>query len=136
MNVIIRVIMNNALVIIGNLMFQSKVDAMLSANRLVSNRARTIEDAKTFVQNSNPRIVILDLCQSKVDPLAFIEHLRSEEISYPGPILCYSSHIETELMEKARTLGATRVAANSLMSSRGAELISECIRAASSESSQ
>ncbi|MCH9031919.1 MAG: hypothetical protein IIB00_06630 [candidate division Zixibacteria bacterium] len=128
--------MNDALAIIGNLMFQSKVDAMLSANNLVSNRARTIEDAKTFVKNSNPRIVILDLCQSKVDPLAFIEHLRSNEISDPGPILCYSSHIETELMEKARSLGATRVAANSLMSSRGAELISECLRAASNEPSR
>jgi len=125
--------MNDALAIVGNLMFQSKVDAMLSANGLVSNRARTVEDAKTFVQDFNPRIVILDLCQSKVEPLAFIEHLRSDEISYPGPILCYSSHIETELMEKARALGATRVAANSLMSSRGAELISECLHTKSSE---
>lgn len=125
--------MNDALAIVGNLMFQSKIDAMLSANNLVSNRAKTIEDALAFVQNSNPRIIVLDLCQSKVDPLAFIERLRSDKTSYSGPILCYSSHVKTELMEKAGALGATRVAPNSLMSARGAELIAECLRAKSSK---
>ena len=114
--------MRYALTLTSNLMFRSKLDAMLAANQLVSKRIKAVEDISRLIADSAPSIAVIDLATSTTDPVKVVRALRDDH-HLDIPILCFGSHMKTELMEQAREAGANKVVANSAMSGRGAELI-------------
>lgn len=119
--------MKTALTIVGNLLFRSKLEVMLSAAGLTQRSLRGGEDPAEVVREFEPALVILDLAHTGLDPLGALRALRSPEVGYSGPILCYGPHVEAELFEQARQLGASEVVANSAMSAHGGRLIAELI---------
>lgn len=120
--------MDKALTLTSGLMFRSKLDMSLREVGLLNVTFRDPADLASILAESEIRIVILDLCHKSFDVLKIITDLRGAPIDFSGPILCYSSHVERELMEKASELGATKVVANSRMSARGAVIIAELLQ--------
>ena len=122
-----------ALTVCGNLLFQSKLDSFLAALNLTSILPSAYETTLDDMRQRPPHIVIIDLSYRKFDPLEFLTAIRSAEIGYRGPTLCYGPHVETEKLDRARRMGATEVVANSMMSAKGGALIAKLLGGATSE---
>jgi len=56
-------------------------------------------------ENNNIKLIIIDLNFNEIDPLEAIKEIKSNEILKNKKIIAYCSHVQTELMDKAKEFG-------------------------------
>ena len=112
------------LAILDDLMFTSKIKTAATQLGVAVNFARSADAARAAVAASPPpSLVILDLNNTRVDPLGFATAMKANPALATIPTVGYVSHVQTELIEAARAAGVDEVLARSAFTARLAEIL-------------
>lgn len=75
------------------------------------------------VKQGPTALVVVDLQAGRFDPVAVVEALRRDEGTSAVRVLGYCSHVETELMRRARAAGFDQILPRSAFTTRLPELL-------------
>ena len=73
-------------------------------------------EALVYLNHNTPSLIILDLNCTSLDPLKLIEHLKSTTALRGITLIGFVSHVQAELIQKAREAGCDIVLARSAFS--------------------
>ena len=99
------------LAVVDDLMFAVKITDAAKRNGLETTFVKTFEDAVSKAA-ALPLLLILDLNNRSLDPLALIRDLKAGD-TRNVPILAFVSHVQGELKQQAQEAGANVVLARS-----------------------
>ena len=98
--------------VLDDLMFSSKIKT--TANLLgVRWFARSSESALTEMRKTPPTLVILDLNNARIGPLAIVAAMKQDAALASIPTVGYASHVQTDVINAARQAGVGEVLARS-----------------------
>lgn len=75
-----------------------------------------------------PALLIFDLNNDGVPWREWLPQIKSSSATRRLPVLCFGSHVETEMLQEARRLGADQVVAKSRFTSAMPSLIQDMVR--------
>jgi CheY-like chemotaxis protein len=101
------------LAILDDLMFSSKIKTTAAGLGVPVTFARSSEGALASMRSGQPALVILDLNDPRTDPLGVVAAMKADPALSGIPTVGFVSHVQTELIEAARTAGVTDVLARS-----------------------
>ena len=103
------------LAILDDLFFIVKINEAAKRAGVPIEFVKTAKDALDKAQ-AHPPLIILDLNCTALDPVKLIEKLKSSAALKEIPLIGYVSHIQSELIQKAREAGCDQVLARSAFS--------------------
>jgi CheY-like chemotaxis protein len=111
------------LAIVDDLMFASKIRAAAGQLGIPVAFARSSAAALAAVRESPPALVILDLNNSRTDPLGTVAALKRDPSTTAIRTVAYASHVLTEVIDAARQAGVDEVLARSAFTARLPEIL-------------
>jgi CheY-like chemotaxis protein len=109
--------------VVSDLMFTVKIqDAAKRAGLeaiFVKSKEQALQQARL-----QPTVMILDLNDAALEPLAVIEELKREEQTRGVPLLGFVSHVQTDVIQSAQEKGCDKVIARSAFSQNLAAILS------------
>lgn len=100
------------LAIVKDLFFEAKInETALQTNKKVTF-IKDNDVLKSLVSRLNDEIknnikaIIIDLNFNEINPFETIKKIKNNEKLKNAKIICYCSHVQTDLMKKAKELGA------------------------------
>jgi len=112
------------LALLDDLLFTSKIKTTASRLGIVVTFARSAEAALAEMKKDPPSLVILDLNSTRADPLGLVESMKREGTLASVPTLGYVSHVQADLIDRARQAGVGEVLARSAFTERLADILS------------
>lgn len=112
------------LCVVDDLMFSVKISTTAKAIGAPVLFERNPDNVVSRVREKQPSLVIFDLNSPKLRPLEAIALLKADPALRQIPTLGYVSHVQTDLIEAARTAGLDQVLARSAFTERLAEILS------------
>ena len=104
----------------SDLMFVSKVEVTARALGTPVVFARDGSDVAQRLARERPALVLVDLALKGVDPVALVLALRAaSEVE----IVAFGSHVDADMLERARAAGATQALPRSAFTRRLPELL-------------
>ena len=103
------------LAVLDDLFFTVKINEAAKRAAVPVEFVKTAKDALDKAQ-ANPPLIILDLNCTALDPVRLIEDLKSSAALKEIPLIAYVSHVQAELIQKAREAGCDMVLARSAFS--------------------
>lgn len=101
---------------VSDIFFASKISA--TAKLLgVSVEFAGSREAILAGASSPPALIILDLDQKSLDPVALIGELKGDPAMGPVPVVAFANHTRTDLIEGARQAGCDEVLTRGAFSS-------------------
>ncbi|MGE3508938.1 MAG: response regulator [Vicinamibacterales bacterium] len=94
-------------------MFTSKIRAAAAASDVPVSFARTREAALAAVRELNPPLIILDLNNPRTDPLGLAATWKADPETREITLAGYVAHVQTDLINAARSAGVDEVFARS-----------------------
>jgi CheY-like chemotaxis protein len=112
------------LALVDDLMFTSKIKA--TARQLGVDVAfpRSRDAALGAMRASAPALVVFDLNNPRTDPLGTVAAMKSDATLSSIPTVGFVSHVQTDLIESARSAGVDEVLARSAFTARLADILS------------
>ena len=112
------------LAVLDDLMFSSKVKT--TANHLGKPLAfsRSVDGALATMRKDPPTLVIFDLNNPRIDALAILAAMKAEPALAGIATVGYSSHVNVDVMQAARTAGMTEVLPRSAFTQHLPEILS------------
>jgi len=104
-------------------MFTSKIRTTASRVGAAVMFARSAEAALAEMRKAPPSLVILDLNNPRADPLGLVGSMKQDPALASVPTVGYVSHVQTELIERARRAGVTDVLARSAFTEQLADIL-------------
>ena len=101
------------LAILDDLLFTSKIRTTASQLGIEVTVARSSDAALTAMRQTTPSLVILDLNSTRTDPLGTIAAMKQDRSLASVPTVGFVSHVQTALIEAARSAGVDEVMARS-----------------------
>jgi PleD family two-component response regulator len=101
------------LAVLDDLMFTSKIRTTASQLGVAVAFARSAESALAEIRGNAPSLVILDLNNSRTQPLAIVGAMKADAALASIPTLGYASHVQTDVIDAARAAGVQEVLARS-----------------------
>ncbi len=101
------------LAVLDDLMFTSKIKTAASLIGVPVTFARSAAAARAGMEESTPSLVILDLNNTRIDPLTIVQWMKTNPALAGVPTVGFVSHVQTELIQAARAAGVTEVLARS-----------------------
>jgi PleD family two-component response regulator len=111
------------LAIVDDLMFASKIRSAAAQLGVPVTFAKSSAAALASVRDTAPSLVILDLNNSRTDPLGTVAALKADAETSAIRTVGYVSHVQTELIEAARQAGVDEVMARSVFAARLADIL-------------
>lgn len=111
------------LAVLDDLMFSSKIRTAAAPLGVEVVFARSKQAALTALRESSPSLVILDLNSRQVDPLGVVTEMMANPTLAPTVTVGFVSHVDTSLIQAARTAGVTEVMARSAFTQHLPELL-------------
>mgnify|MGYP001466770786 CR=1 FL=1 len=111
------------LAVLDDLLFTSKIRATATQLGLSVSFARSQQAALTMLRDSPPTLVVLDLNNPRTEPLAIVEAMQADPALRIIPTLGFASHVQTDLIDAARSAGVTQVIARSAFAQHLPELL-------------
>jgi PleD family two-component response regulator len=111
------------LVVLDDLMFSSKIKTAAGQLGVPVAFARTSASALTEMRRELPSVVILDLNNTRTDPLGMIAAMRADPALATVRTVGFVSHVDTALIDAARQAGITEVLARSAFTAQLAEIL-------------
>ena len=115
------------LAIVDDLMFTSKIRTAASQLGVAVTFARSRDAALTGMRNASPSLVILDLNAGGTDPLGVVASMKADPALAGIPTVGFVSHVQTDLIERARQAGVGEVMARSAFTARLADILTSRI---------
>lgn len=103
------------LAIVSDMMFTVKIDAAAKQTYLEILYPKTQEEALRLGKEK-PALVIVDLNNNSMDPIALIDAFKSDKALESIKILAFYSHVQTELRQQAIDVSCDDVIARSAFS--------------------
>jgi len=97
----------NVLALVGDLIFESRIRGAARGSSAVVHAVRTKGDLLTSVDRCAPHLVLLDLNVLGADTTASVAQLR--QAAGHARIIGFASHVDAELMDRAKAAGADDV---------------------------
>ena len=113
---------NKILAVLDDLFFTVKINQAAKRAGLPVEFVKSAEDALDKARAHRP-IIILDLNCTSLDPLMLIADLKSDAELKEIPLIGYVSHVQAELIRKAREAGCDTVLARSAFSKNLAQIL-------------
>ena len=108
---------------VSDMLFKSKIRGMAEHLNVTVDFARTEDGLFDLAKTEAPSLVILDLHETRFDPVALAMRLKSDEQLRAVPVVAFFSHVETELRRKALEAGVEHVLPRSVFTQRLGEIL-------------
>jgi CheY-like chemotaxis protein len=108
---------------VSDLLFASKIRGTAEHLNVTVEFARAEDALYDAAKTEVPSLVILDLHATQLDPFALAARLKADEQLRDVPIVGFFSHVQAELMQRARAAGFDRVLARSAFVARLPEIL-------------
>jgi PleD family two-component response regulator len=112
------------LALVDDLMFTSKIKTAAGQLGVAVMFARSRESALADMHQHAFTLVILDLNSSRADPLGTLTAMKADPALAAIPTIGFVSHVQTELIDRARQAGVGEVMARSAFTARLGEILS------------
>jgi DNA-binding NarL/FixJ family response regulator len=109
---------------VDDFLFRSKIRAVAKHVNAEVQFAQTLEEILAQARAKKPGLVIVDLNNQKVDPIATIAALKADAALAGVQTIGFASHVHVDLIDAARKAGADRVLARSQFAGNLAEILS------------
>lgn len=104
-------------------MFMSKIRSAATAAGVAVAMVRSHEAALTAVRNEPPSLILLDLNNPRTDPMGLVASWKAAAETRLIPVVGYVSHVQTDVIQAARTAGIDEVLARSAFVQQLPELL-------------
>ena len=111
------------LAIVDDLMFTSKIRTAASRLGVPVTFARSRDAAFTEMSKAIPSLVILDLNAGRTDPLGLVTSMKADPALEAIPTVGFVSHVQADLIDRARQAGVNEVMARSAFTIRLADIL-------------
>jgi PleD family two-component response regulator len=111
------------LAVLDDLMFTSKIRTTASQLGITVAFARSADAALTEMRKSVPSLVILDLNNTRINPIGLVESMRRDPAIADIPTLGYASHVQVDVINAARAAGVGEVLARSAFTQQLPEIL-------------
>ncbi len=101
---------------VSDMLFASKIRGTAEQLNVTVDFARTEAGLFDYAKAEVPSLFILDLQDTRLDPFALAERLKSDERLRAVPVVAFFSHVEAELQRRARAAGVEHVLPRSVFS--------------------
>lgn len=100
--------------VVDDMFFVSKIRATGKALGLIVKFPRTLDALRETVNDEPPSLLLVDLHNEKIDPIALANELKSDDRFSAIPLLGFFSHVQAELQRNATQAGYDEVLPRSL----------------------
>jgi len=118
---------NKVVAVLRDLMFQVKIQAAAKQAGLEPVFVESQEDALARAKEK-PALIILDLNHSAAEPLETIAKLKNDQETRAVNLLCYVSHVQSDLKRAAQQSGCDVVLARSALSQNLPAILARCVQ--------
>lgn len=101
------------LAVLDDLMFSSKVKSAASQLGVAVTFARSMDAALAAMRHDPPSLVILDLNNTRTNPLGIVGAMKADASLAAIPTIGYASHVQVDVIIAARQAGVGEVLARS-----------------------
>ena len=109
-------------VLVDDMFFNSKINSAAAEGGRRIERIKTKEQLENLAENQ-PSLILIDLNSNRFDPVQTIEFLKSSAELKEIPIVSFVSHVQTDLINAARTAGCDYVLPRSVFTQTLKEII-------------
>jgi putative two-component system response regulator len=102
------------LAVVDDMFFASKIRATAEAVGVTVKFLRSIEKLIETAQEAKPDLVVVDLHNTKLDPVALASELKANEELRTIPLLGFFSHVHADLQRNAMAAGYDKVVPRSV----------------------
>ena len=97
------------LTVVDDMFFASKIRATAEAVGSTVKFVRSVEKLIESAREAKPDLVVVDLHNTKLDPIAVASELKADEELRAIPLLGFFSHVHTDLQRNALAAGYDKV---------------------------
>jgi CheY-like chemotaxis protein len=108
--------------IVDDMFFAAKINAAAAAAGRTTERIRTTEQLEALAA-APPQLMIIDLKAERLDPVQAIEYLKSQSELRAVPVVAFVSHVQTDMIRRARSAGCDLVLPHSAFTERLADIV-------------
>jgi CheY-like chemotaxis protein len=112
------------LVAVGDMLFNSKIDGAAKQIEGISTKfVKKLDEFLDYARDESPNLIIMDLNNSRFDPLFAINLIKQEEIIKEIPVVGFLSHVQVALRDKAENAGCDQVMPRSEFAAHLSEIL-------------
>ena len=100
--------------VVDDMFFASKIRAVAEAAGVEISFPRSQEAVVAKARETKPRLILVDLHNQRIDPVALARELKGDEELQAIKLLGFFSHVQTELQRNALSAGFDRVVPRSV----------------------
>lgn len=108
---------------VSDMLFASKIRGTAEQLNVTVAFARTEAGLFDAAKTDVPSLIILDLHDTRLDPLALAARLKADDQLRAVPLVAFFSHVETELQRRAQEAGVDHVLPRSVFTRRLGEIL-------------
>ena len=108
---------------VDDLMFASKISSAAKQRGVEIAFSKSSEDTLRQARTAKPRLIIVDLNSTRMDPLGTVAALKADHELAATRTLGFVSHVQADLIAAARAAGIDEVLARSAFSARLGEIL-------------
>ena len=113
------------LAVLDDLMFTSKIKTTASQLGVAVAFARSADAALAEMRKSSPVLVVFDLNNVRINPLAIVSAMKADAALADIPTIGYASHVQVDVIDAARQAGVDEVMARSAFTQNLAAILSK-----------
>ncbi len=110
---------------VDDIFFAAKIRGTGESIGVEVKTARSQEKFFEKLSQSKPSKIIVDLHSEKIDPFEIAKRLKSDEELKTIPLIGFFSHVQVELMQRAKAEGFDSVMPRSAFNNRLVEILKE-----------
>jgi PleD family two-component response regulator len=95
--------------VVDDMFFASKIRAVAEAVGAEISSPRSLEAIVSKARETKPRLILVDLHNQRIDPIALARELKSDQDLQSIRLLGFFSHVQTELQRNAMAAGFDQV---------------------------
>ena len=108
---------------VSDLLFASKIRGTAEHLNVTVDFARTEAGLFDYAKAEVPSLIILDLHETRFDPVQLAARLKADEQLRAVPIVGFFSHVQTDLQRRAAEAGVDHVLTRSAFTKRLPEIL-------------
>jgi PleD family two-component response regulator len=111
------------LAVLDDLMFSSKIKTAANQLGVDLRFSRSVDGALETMRKTTTAMVILDLNNERIGPLAIVAAMKQDPALASIPTVGFASHVHTDVINAARAAGVGEVLARSAFSQQIGEIL-------------
>ena len=109
--------------VVDDMFFASKIRAVAEAASVAISFPRSVEAVVSKARETKPGLIVVDLHNQRIDPVALARELKADEDLRGIRLLGFFSHVQTDLKKDALSAGFDEVIPRSVFARDLAELL-------------